>query len=93
MSGPYRVIEVVRELDDALEFARQIHDMNHVDGGREINGKVPLAEMFGYSSTIRSLTTGRGSFLMQPAGYQPLSPGLAEPIVKARREFREKQKK
>jgi elongation factor G len=54
---------------------------------------VPLAEMFGYSSTIRSLTTGRGSFLMQPAGYAPLGPSLSEPVVKARREFREKQKK
>jgi elongation factor G len=36
-----------------------------------IRGLVPLAEMFGYSTQVRSLTKGRGSFSMEPFEYQP----------------------
>jgi len=37
---------------------------------RIIDAKVPLAEMFGYSSDIRSLTAGRGTFTIEPLNYQ-----------------------
>jgi elongation factor G len=36
-----------------------------------VRGLVPLAEMFGYSTQMRSLTQGRGSFSMEPFDYQP----------------------
>ena len=36
-----------------------------------IRGLVPLAEMFGYSTQMRSLTQGRASFSMEPFDYQP----------------------
>jgi elongation factor G len=36
-----------------------------------VRGLVPLAEMFGYSTQMRSLTQGRGSFSMEPYDYQP----------------------
>jgi elongation factor G len=43
-----------------------------LDGGFAIvRGLVPLAEMFGYSTHMRSLTQGRGSFSMEPFDYQP----------------------
>jgi elongation factor G len=38
---------------------------------------VPLAEMFGYSNELRSLTQGRGSFSMEPFDYQPVPDGVA----------------
>jgi elongation factor G len=40
-------------------------------GGAVICGLAPLAEMFGYSTRMRSLTQGRGSFSMEPFDYQP----------------------
>ena len=61
-----------------------IHDaMMTMDGIiREVNGKVPIAEMFNYSSTLRGLTSGRGTFSMEPAGYEPTPPHIQEKIVK-----------
>ncbi|MCH2101849.1 MAG: elongation factor G [Planctomycetes bacterium] len=54
-----------------------------MDGAiREVNGKVPIAEMFNYSSTLRGLTSGRGSFSMEPAGYEATPTYVQEKIVK-----------
>jgi elongation factor G len=51
---------------------------------REIRGKVPIAEMFAYSGTIRGLTQGRGSFSMEPCGYQDVPAYVQEKLVKER---------
>jgi elongation factor G len=48
---------------------------------RIIEAKVPLAEMFGYSSEIRSMTAGRGVFTMEPFSYELLPEQLAKKIV------------
>jgi len=45
---------------------------------RVLRGTVPLAEMFGYSTTIRSLTQGRALFTMEPHAYAPV-PESARP--------------
>ena len=49
----------------------EIRETEIVDGVSLIRGLVPLAEMFGYSTQMRSLTQGRGSFSMEPFDYQP----------------------
>jgi elongation factor G len=49
----------------------EIHETVLLDDGAVVRGLVPLAEMFGYSTQIRSLTQGRGSFSMEPYDYQP----------------------
>ena len=46
-----------------------------------IDAKVPLVEMFGYSSEIRSVTAGRGSFTMEPLSYEKVPDQIAEQIV------------
>jgi elongation factor G len=51
---------------------------------REIRGKVPIAEMFAYSGTIRGSTQGRGSFSMEPCGYQEVPAYVQEKLVKER---------
>ena len=48
--------------------------------------RVPLAEMFNYANTIRSLTQGRGSFTMEPAFYGQVPRHIEEKIIGARQE-------
>jgi elongation factor G len=48
---------------------------------RVIDAKVPLVELFGYSSDIRSLTAGRGSFTMEPMTYERVPEQVAKGIL------------
>jgi len=48
---------------------------------RIIDAKVPLVEMFGYSSEIRSATAGRGSFTMEPLSYEKVPEQLAKKVL------------
>lgn len=48
-----------------------ILEMGSRGGLRIIKGDVPLAEMFGYSTVLRSITQGRGTFTMEPLEYRP----------------------
>jgi elongation factor G len=48
---------------------------------RVIDSKVPLVEMFGYSSEIRSATAGRGTFTMEPLSYEKVPEQLAKKIL------------
>ena len=47
-----------------------------------ISAEVPLAEMFGYSNDLRSMTQGKGSFSMEFLKYQKLPAALQEEVVK-----------
>jgi elongation factor G len=49
-----------------------------------VKASVPLSEMFGYVTTLRSLTSGRGTFTMQYQSYSPVDPAVAEEIVNSR---------
>ena len=49
----------------------EIRETDLPGGYAIVRGLVPLAEMFGYSTQMRSLTQGRGSFSMEPYDYQP----------------------
>ena len=46
-----------------------------------IDAKVPLAEMFGYATTVRSLTEGRGTFTMEFSEYQTVPVNVVEQII------------
>jgi len=50
-------------------------------GSEIINVQVPLAEMFGYATDIRSKTQGRGSFTMHFSHYQQAPPNIAEDVI------------
>jgi elongation factor G len=49
-----------------------------------INSEVPLAEMFGYATDLRSKTQGRATFTMQLLNYHAVSEGLAKDIIEKR---------
>jgi len=50
-------------------------------GTQEIRAKVPLAEMFGYATALRSMSQGRGSYSMEPSHYEQVSEHIAEELV------------
>lgn len=50
-------------------------------GTQEILAKVPLAEMFGYATALRSSTQGRGSYSMEPSHYDKVPDSLADQLV------------
>jgi elongation factor G len=48
---------------------------------RVIRGRVPLSAMFGYSTTVRSLSQGRASYSMEPAGFAEVAPDVARSLA------------
>jgi len=59
----------------------QIQSMEERDKVREINALVPLSELFGYSTQLRSMTQGRGSFNMEFAHYDIVPDNVARELV------------
>jgi elongation factor G len=55
------------------------------EGVQSIKAKVPLAEMFGYATRLRSMTQGRGTFTMELAYYAPVPASIAETILRGTR--------
>ena len=50
-------------------------------GVKQINAHVPLSEMFGYATDLRSKTQGRGQYVMEPDGYKEVPKSIAEKII------------
>ncbi len=61
----------------------QVEGMESRSGNvQAVRALVPLAEMFGYATDLRSMTSGRGSFSMQFEKYMPVSQSIAEKVLK-----------
>jgi elongation factor G len=58
-----------------------IQGMEDLPGGKAIRAEVPLAEMFGYSTTLRSLTQGRATYTMEFKHYSEAPKTVAEAII------------
>ncbi len=56
-----------------------------VEGIQSIKALVPLAEMFGYATRLRSMTQGRGTFTMEFHHYSPVSDDIAQSIIRGGR--------
>ena len=59
----------------------QIHNQESQDGTARVTAMVPLSEMFGYATDLRSKTQGRGQYSMEPADYQPVPKNIADKII------------
>ncbi len=70
--------EVVGDLNRRRTEIREIRTDDRTV--RIVRGLVPLAEMFNYTTTLRSLTQGRGSSSLEPAEYSPVPESVAEDI-------------
>ena len=62
----------------------QIQGMEARNGAQQIDAFVPLSEMFGYATDLRSRTQGRGQYTMEPSHYVELPKSLQEKIVSLR---------
>ena len=59
----------------------KIVSMEPVNKIEHIKANVPLSEMFGYSTTLRSLTQGRGNYSMEPSHYEEVPKQIADKIL------------
>lgn len=62
----------------------QMQGMDAIPGGQQINAFVPLSEMFGYATDMRSKTQGRGQYSMEPSHYSEIPKSVADKIIASR---------
>ncbi len=71
----------------------EIHELADEGGVKVIRGIVPIAEMFRYVDTLRSITSGRGAYSMEPSDYALVPASIAEEVMEARRKERAERRK
>ena len=62
----------------------RIEGMEDIGGGKMIRGYVPLAEMFGYATDLRSRTQGRGNYSMFFEKYEPVPKSVQEKVLSSK---------
>ncbi|MFN4327329.1 MAG: elongation factor G [Limnobacter sp.] len=73
---------VMGDLSSRRGVVQGMDDM--VGGGKAIKAEVPLAEMFGYATTLRSLTQGRATYTMEFKHYSEAPKNVADAVISAR---------
>jgi elongation factor G len=73
---------VMGDLSSRRGMVQGMDDM--VGGGKAIKAEVPLSEMFGYSTTLRSMSQGRASYTMEFKHYSEAPKNVAEAIMAAK---------
>ncbi|MBQ8497722.1 MAG: elongation factor G [Clostridia bacterium] len=59
----------------------QIQSMDEVSGAQQITAMIPLSNMFGYATDLRSNTQGRGQYSMEPSHFAEIPKSIAEGII------------
>ncbi len=68
-------------IGDVTSRRGAISEMSTEEGTTIITANVPLSELFGYATAIRSLTKGRASYAMEPSHFEPVPKTIQEKIV------------
>ena len=68
-------------LADRRQQGSQIGGMQQRGNAQVISAQVPIAEMFGYATDLRSRTQGRATYTMQFDSYQPVPESIAQEII------------
>ena len=63
----------------------RIEGMEDIGGGKMVKAYVPLSEMFGYSTDLRSRTQGRGNYVMEVDHYEPCPKSVQEKVLEGRK--------
>jgi elongation factor G len=61
-----------------------LQGLEDAPAGKIVRAEVPLAEMFGYATTLRSMSQGRATYTMEFAHYSEVPNNVAESVIKAR---------
>ena len=72
-------------IGDLQSRRAQIQTIMSRTGAEQIDAFVPLSEMFGYATSLRSRTQGRGVYAMEPSHYTEVPKSIQEKLVVARR--------
>ncbi len=62
----------------------RMEGMETRNGSQIIRGYIPLSEMFGYATDLRSKTQGRGTYAMEPSHYEEVPKSILDSIVASR---------
>ena len=62
----------------------QMEGSENINGAVQVRANVPLSEMFGYATDLRSGTQGRGQYVMEPSHYSEIPKNVAETIIASR---------
>ena len=79
--GDAVLLEPIMKVGDINSRRGQIEGMDDVGGGKIVKGFVPLSEMFGYATDLRSKTQGRGNYSMFFERYAPVPKSIAEKVL------------
>ena len=61
-----------------------LQGLEDAPSGKIVRAEVPLSEMFGYATTLRSMSQGRATYTMEFTRYAEVPPNVADSIIKAR---------
>jgi elongation factor G len=88
LKEPIMDVEVVTPEDyagdvmgDLSRRRGKIHQMDERGGAKVIRANVPLSEMFGYATQLRSMSQGRASYTMQFFAYEPAPKSVADEVI------------
>ncbi len=73
--------DVIGDLNSKRGQVNSMEDRNDV---KVINAEVPLAEMFGYATSLRSMTQGRGSYTMEFDHYAPVPSNVQQLLIEGK---------
>ena len=71
-------------IGDLISRRGRIEGMDDLGGGKIVKAYVPLAEMFGYSTDLRSKTQGRGNYSMFFEKYEQVPKSVQEKVLSAK---------
>jgi elongation factor G len=71
-------------IGDITSRRGRIEGQTQRGNAQKVKAKVPLAEMFGYATSLRSNTQGRGNYVMQPSHYEACPKSIADEVIKRR---------
>jgi elongation factor G len=68
-------------IDDLNRRRGQIQGMEDTPAGKTVTAEVPLSEMFGYATNVRSMSQGRATFTMEFSKYLEVPSHIADAII------------
>jgi len=79
-------------IGDLSSRRAKVNEMGSRGNARFVRGTVPLSEMFGYSTIVRSISQGRASFNLEPSHYEEVPSNIAKAVVEKRTQAAETAK-